>query len=213
MNFAIFDMDGLLFDTEKLYLEAVKIINHEMGDEFSLKAFKDSIGTTRKTQEIIMKNLYGNDYNFELFDIKLHEKMEEFLKQGRLEIKPGVFEILDYLKSKNFRIALATSTHKEKAYKLLKENNLFDRFEYIATGDMVENGKPAPDIFLLAGSKIDAIPSKTLVFEDSFNGIIGANKGGFNAVMVPDILEPTEEIKKITYKILGSLNDYLELNL
>ena len=130
--------------------------------------------------------------------------------EEELPLKPGCVEILDFLKENGIKMALATSTNKEMAHENLKRVGLYDYFEAIVTGDMIKRGKPNPDIFILAGKLIGADPSQTIVCEDSYTGIIGADKAGMKPFFVIDQLEPSEEIIPLTYAIGNSLFDVIE---
>lgn len=211
MKAGIFDMDGLLIDTEKLYIDAFAQACKIMEKSYSKEVFEKCIGVTMKMQKQIMKEYYGEDYDFNYAVELIEEEMIRYIdKDNRLELKHGVIEILEKFKKDNMKLAVATSTANERAMHLLKKVKIAHYFDEIITGDMVENSKPAPDIFLLACEKIGVKPNEAYVFEDSYNGVRAGHAGGFYTVMIPDILKETEEMKTLANDIQSSLLDFVE---
>lgn len=209
MKGAIFDMDGLLFDTENICIKCEKVVLKEMGYEFSEKLAYDCIGKTIISSKKAFLEHFGEDFPIDEYTIKYRKTVQEYIEENGLDIKDGVIEILEYFKNNGFKIALGTSSSEKTARSHLERANILHYFEHLATGDMVENGKPAPDIFLLASQKLGLKPSECYVFEDSFNGVKAGHTGGFFVVMVPDIVKPTEEIKALTNKICEKLTNFL----
>lgn len=209
MKGVIFDMDGLLIDTESIYMKCDREILVDMGYEYDHDLVLRCIGVNNKTIEEEFLKHYGDDFPIKEFRERVRVGFREYVDQYGLGLKEGVIEILEHFKKEGFKIALGTSTGEATARKNLAITGIIDYFDAIATGDMVEHGKPAPDIFLLAAKKIGLEPKECYVFEDSYNGIRAAHTGGFYAVMVPDILQPTEEIKALTNKICEKLTKFL----
>lgn len=210
MDCAIFDMDGLLVNTEILYVYAFKEVCEIMGDEFDETVFKKCVGTTKKTQEGILKSFYGHDYDYERSYKLTHEIIDRYTKEGMIELKEGVEIILEMFKEKGFKIAVASSNSSQKVHAMLSVTNIEHHFDVIVTGDMVTNGKPDPEIFYLACKKLGSIPSRVYVFEDSYNGVRAGFEGGFYTVMVPDLLEPDDEMRKKSTEIIKTLLDFSE---
>lgn len=205
----IFDMDGVIFDSERAYIEAYQKIAPRYGLKNIEKACIESIGVTRdKTKEIFCR-YHGGAFDFERY----REEVQEEINRHPIDCKPGVYELFDRLKALGARIALASSTRRVRVYPMLDGAGLTGYFDAIVCGDMVSHSKPHPEIFLAAAERISAAPEDCYVIEDSFNGIRGAHAAGMHAIMVPDIIQPDEEIRGLAEVVLPSLIDvknYLE---
>ena len=129
---------------------------------------------------------------------------------GKLPKKPGVCELLEYLKTRGVKIGLATSTREKVVLKELKDGGILPFFDVIVCGDMVKRSKPDPDIYLEACSRLHVRPSECFAIEDSYNGIRAACRAGMKAIMVPDLAKPTEEMEKLAERILPSLHEVKE---
>lgn len=213
MKTIIFDMDGVLFDTEKIYDEAWRIILKEKKVENIDYVISGCRGLTSEgSAEFIDKNFDGKLSGKECLKDLIH-KFNEIIEKRGVPVKDGVYELLPYLKENNFEIGLASSTHKSLVISHLKEAKIYDYFDEIITGDMVEKGKPEPDIYLIACDRFNRKPEECIAVEDSINGVIAAIRAGMNAIMVPDIVQPTKEIEKQLYRKFDSLldvKDFLE---
>lgn len=209
----IFDMDGVIFDTERLYIECCKAVSdkYNMGDEAFVEALcHRCIGVTSKVTRQNILDTYGQDFPIDAyFDDSTKIFMERF-GDGKHLIKPGVPELFQYLKEEGFRIALASSTKTATLTKELDDAGLLQNFDVVVGGDQVTRSKPDPDIFLMAAEKLDARPEECYVLEDSFNGIRAANAAGMIPVMVPDLLAPDDEMREKAEVILDSLYDVIE---
>lgn len=124
---------------------------------------------------------------------------------GKLAKKQGVEELLKYLKDKGFKVGIASSTREKIVRRQISEGGLLEYFDQIVGGDMVKHSKPEPDIFLEACGRLESKPENCYVIEDSYNGIRAAHAAGMHPIMVPDLMEPTEEMKSLAEQILGSL--------
>jgi HAD superfamily hydrolase (TIGR01509 family) len=157
-----------------------------------------------------MLEAYGEDFPFDEFDKQASDLFHAKYDGGRLPIKSGVREILDYLKSSNKKIALATSTKKTSVIRRLSEAGLLEYFDEIVTGDMVTHSKPHPEIYLFACEKIGVKPEDAYAIEDSYNGIRSATSGGLRTIMVPDLLPANDEMHELAETILNDLNEVIE---
>ena len=207
----IFDMDGVIFDSERAYVAAYKALAPKYGlDDVEAvhRACMDSIGVTRvKTREIFFSYV-GHEFDYDRY----REEVQLLLNQQEFELKPGVFELFDWLKENGASIALASSTRQVNVSRMLDHAGLTAYFNAIICGDMVSRSKPDPEIFLTAASRLDAAPSGCFVIEDSYNGIRAAHAAGMHPIMVPDILQPDDEIRGLAEVVLPSLfevKDYL----
>ena len=201
---AIFDMDGTLFDTEKLYWQAWLEAAENFGEEKNPKLPAAVSGTSLDgyTQQIV-KKFYPN-IDAEAYIACVLEKARAFNEEN-LELMAGVEDILNFFKASGVKMAVASSAPVEVIEKNLLRTNLRGYFDVLVGGDKVSNGKPAPDIFLLAAKELNLEPSDCYIFEDSFNGIRAANSAGGFAIMIPDTIQPTEEIKNLCSAIYPSL--------
>ncbi|HKM34292.1 MAG TPA: HAD-IA family hydrolase [Lachnospiraceae bacterium] len=207
----VFDMDGVLFDTERLCTEAWREEANlrNLGD--MEKAIKGCVGLNlTDTKEFFLKE-YGNDFLFDEFHANAGVRFKEKIEREGLPIKKGVKEILAYLKAAGYAIALASSTSKKGVLGHLQRTGLTSYFEEIISGDMVEHSKPQPDIYLMACKALHVDPQNAIAIEDSPNGIRSAYAAGMKPVMVPDLIAPTSEIESLLYAKCDSLLEVKEL--
>jgi len=192
----VFDMDGLLFDTERLYEKAFISAAAQLGHQADREIFARLIGSPWPHNKRVLLAHYGPDFRVdELVEVWVgHFKR---LVEIDLPMKPGVLELLAVLDEKHLPRAIATSSSHDTVAHHLAMHRLAERFHaVVAEGDYAE-GKPAPDPFLRAAAKLGVAPSDCLALEDSFNGVRAASAAGMMTFMVPDILQPTEEIRRL----------------
>lgn len=207
----IFDMDGLMVDSERLGHEGWQKAGKEFGYTISDAAYFQVTGRTIRDAEIVFKKIFGDDFPFwEIRDQRV--KMEyQYYDEFGIPLKPGLLELLTLLESKSIPKAVATSSgHKAADFKLVTAN-LKERFNAVVSGDQVENGKPAPDIFLRAANLLNISPGDCLVLEDSEAGVKSAHAAGMTPIMVPDLKPPSKEIRQIAFHVADSLHDVREL--
>lgn len=207
---AVFDMDGLMFDTERIVYEIwLKMLTAD-GLDYDLEIFKRTVGLRRDESERLYKSVYGEDFDYDSYKQKCRMLHKQRIINEGVPIKKGLGELLEFLKSNNFKISLATSTSKETALWMIERSGLFDYFDAFVCGNEVKNGKPAPDVFLEAAKRIGVNPQNCFAFEDSFNGIRSAHCAGMITVMVPDMISPDDEIKGLSDFICSSLDECIE---
>jgi HAD superfamily hydrolase (TIGR01509 family) len=203
----IFDMDGLLLDTERIALLAfIETCEHlGLGDQQAI--FMRCVGTNQTLgQKILREGLEGKtDYlNFERI---WNNNYRSATMSKSIPVKAGAAELLEYLSSKQIPTAVATSTNTPSATKKLSEAGIFDRFKMIIGGDQVQNSKPHPEIYLKAASALGVSPEKCLALEDSENGVRSALGAGMTVIQIPDLLPPSAEFRKLGHIVLNSLNE------
>ena len=212
----IFDMDGVIFDTEQLYMDCCLALSdkYHMGTKEEVKALcLRCIGVTSKITRQNILDTYGEDFPYEDY---FRDSMEIFLEKfgdGKHMFKPGVPELFAFLSEKGYRVALASSTKTELLSRELDDAGLLQNFDVLVGGDQVTRSKPAPDIFLRAATLLGEEPGNCYVIEDSYNGIRAAVAAGMHPVMVPDLLPANDEMREKAEAILGSLfevKEYLE---
>lgn len=209
----IFDMDGLMFDTERLAFDGWKEVGTKAGYDMTDEIIQASVGRTMIDTGKIMRQHFGEAFPYEELRKQKLEYSRNYIKQNGMPIKTGLIKLLDFLNEKRIKTAVATSTERCRAEENLVSCSILDRFNCIVCGDEVERGKPEPDIFLLAAKKLHRLPAECIVLEDSINGIKAAYKAGMKPIMIPDLIEPTEEIRELTHEIfesLGCVVEYIE---
>lgn len=205
----VFDMDGVIFDTERLVIEFWK----EVADRHNIPDVERTciqcLGTNRvRTREIFLEN-YGADFPFDPYRAEVTELFNIRYKGVPLPTKPGVRELLSYLQEQGIKVGLASSTAQHLVRDEIGTAGLLPYFQTLVCGDMVEHSKPAPDIFLKACEILGADPAKSIAIEDSFNGIRSAHRAGMTPIMVPDRVQPTDEIRALASYVMPSLLDVL----
>ena len=205
----IFDMDGVIFDTEHLAMSLWVQAADELGIPGIAEVYPSVIGTTTiRTHEILAEH-YGSSFPREEFDRRVRELYHEHYDREGLPVKPGVPELLSSLTANHIPLALASSTHSDLVRRELRDAGFLDYFDVVIGGDMVTHSKPHPEIFLRAAEALHAAPENCYVIEDSFNGIRAAAAAGAHPLMVPDLLQPTEEIRALTEQVFPSLYELL----
>lgn len=202
----VFDMDGVIIDTEKMVLECWNETGMKHGLPDMTEVLMQCIGlNSRDTDDLIRANF--PDHIDKLDRIKEEKKIliRDRVDNGLVPPKPGVRELLTYLKDNGFKTALATSTSRKAATHELDILDLTRFFDVMVTGDEIVKGKPDPEIFLTAAAKLGLAPGKLIGVEDSYNGIKSCKAAGLYTVMVPDLLPPTDEIRDLADEIFDSI--------
>lgn len=203
---AIFDMDGLMLDTEKILVRFWKEASLEYGYNMTDENVYEIRSLSRKYSVPLLKGIFGNEFPFNEIRNRRIQLMNNYIDKYGFEIKKGLFEILKYLKNNNYSIAVATATERERAETYLKKINAYDYFDAIICGDMVQNGKPAPDIYITASKKLGLLPMECVAFEDSPNGIKSAHSAGCQVIMIPDLTQPDDIINPLLSGVYESLD-------
>lgn len=205
---AIFDMDGILFDTERLCCDAWRAVSSEEGYVMDDSLFFSCVGrNNRDTRDIVMATL-GEGFPYERFNVRAREWMRTRMEESGPPEKPGVRTILQYFSDKSVPVALATSTGEKSARWMIERAGLSGFFTAYAFGSEVERGKPEPDIFLLANRRLGGFqPSNCAVFEDSPAGLKAGSSAGMRTVFVPDMIASGPETAPFVWKQIESLEE------
>lgn len=201
----LFDMDGLLFDTERLFFRAMQAAGRQQGVTVPRALFDSLIGHTRERNFALLREHYGTAFPAEEFHALCHSHLDDLLP-GELRLKPGAAELLDRLDALNLPRALVTSSSRHSACRNLAAFGLTDRFHQIVAHGDYRRGKPDPEPYLLAASRLQVDPARCLALEDSFNGVRSAAGAGMRTVMVPDLLGPTPEMQRLCAFIAPDLH-------
>ena len=207
----IFDMDGLLFNTEKLYIVESKKVVEKLGFQIPDEVYLECAGASHeRTMEILTDSL-GPDFPLEEWHRMIHEQVIHRINTEGVKKKEGTDRILALLREKNMPLAVASSSGRKSVEGLLNMAGILEYFEKIVCGDEVENSKPHPEIFLKTAGAIDKSPDSCMVFEDSFQGIRAAHAAGMRPVMVPDLRSPDTDIIKLCFRVCSSLDYAAEI--
>lgn len=209
----VFDMDGVIFDTERLCLESWKACAPRYGVGITAdveRMFLGCVGTNMaKTKEIVQETL-GGDFPFEQFQEESSRYFHEMERSRGIPVKPGARELLTYLKEEGAIIGLASSTRKAAVERELAGAGLLHFFQFVVGGDLVGNSKPHPEIYLKACEGLGTDPCNAYAIEDSYNGIRSAYAAGMHPLMVPDLLPPTREMEEKAERIFEDLLEVRE---
>lgn len=205
MKAVVFDMDGVLFDTERLCMNSWDHVAKKRGMEMMDSVFEQCIGLNDTDTKAVILNAYGPDFPYDEFRVQASEWFWDYIQKKGLPLKTGVKKILPYLEQAGYQIGLASSSKYESVISHLKRAEIIDYFSVIVTGDMIEHSKPRPDIYLLACKKLGVKPEEAYAIEDSPNGIRAASAAGMKPIMVPDMVRPDAEMETLSFMICDDL--------
>lgn len=206
----IFDMDGLMVDTQRVWDEVIDRTAADAGLVLD-KAFHDAVrGSSSEAVVAIAQEWLGPDVDALSYVKQVWVNADAEFEKG-VDKKPGLDELLVWLKEHDIPMAVASGSKMDQIKHHLEMCGIEDCFDVLISGFEVEHAKPAPDVFLAAAERLGADPARTIVLEDSFNGILAAAAGGFIPVMVPDVVAPTDEIRGLCWAVCDSLADVIPL--
>jgi len=207
----IFDMDGLMIDSERATYDGYVKICSEYNYEMTLDFYKTLLGFRTNVINEKLKEHFGNGFPSEEIIRRVHIYIEQVFSEKGIPLKTGLLEILQYLKHKNYKLVVATSSHRTRVEKILKDAGISRYFEGYVCGDEVVNGKPDKEIFIKACEKVNVKPEEAYVLEDSEMGVLAAYNANISCICVPDMKYPTEKIKAKTYKVVDNLLEALDI--
>jgi HAD superfamily hydrolase (TIGR01509 family) len=202
----IFDMDGLLVDSERVAMRGLAMAAHEVGRDLTDEFSRSLIGISADASLALTIDHFGAPFDSIGFLELAGAHTRELINQGQLKRKPGTSEFLDFLDEQRIPKGVATSSSREKARLHLEAAGLLRHFDHVITRDDVARGKPFPDLYLCAAERLNALPHRCLAFEDSYNGVRSAFAAGMRVIMVPDLLPPTDAMRTMTLMVLDDLH-------
>lgn len=201
----IFDMDGVLIDSEPIFRLAAQRAGAELGRVLTDQFYADLIGLPGPQIEAALRQTFGAEFEMDAFRVHFERNFREHVETFGIAQKPGVAMLLEELALRATPIAVATSTRSGAAELSLRSAGLIEHFAVIVTGDQVTAGKPAPDIFLRAAARLNIPPPHCIAIEDSEVGVRAAAGAGMHTIMVPDLKPPSAEIRALAHVVLPSM--------
>ena len=205
----IFDMDGLMFDTERIYYKGWQEAARTYGYEITWEIYTQIVARNSTYIGMVLRKLLGEAFPFEVVNAKKRAISDEIVAREGIRQKKGLVKLLDYLEDRGIQKAVATSSMREKAMRYLEIGGVKERFETIICGSDVAESKPNPEIFLRAAASLDLKPEECLVLEDSRLGIEAASRAGMTGIFIPDLVEADEKIRDYASEIFASLEDVI----
>ena len=208
----LFDMDGLMVDTESLATEAFIHSAKKQGYDMTREETLLVLGFTTKSIYEFWENYFKNsDVSWKQLVDDHYKYIENVLFTTGPKKMPYIEELLKYLKENNYKVAVASSSNMNHIINNMEKTGLKKYIDGFASGAEVKNGKPAPDVFLLAAERLGVEPKKCLVLEDSKAGVIAGSSAGAKVIMVPDMFKPDDECKEKAYKIVNNLGEVINM--
>lgn len=207
----IFDMDGLLLDTESLAMDALVSAGTELGYDMPRTFCHLMIGAPADRCRALVIETYGENFPLTRYFETQERHLRSLVDAGKMQLKTGVIELLATLDAQGIKRAIATSSSRTRTDHHLGLVGIAEQFSYIVTRDDVTRGKPNPDPFLKAAQLLGVAPEACLALEDSYNGVRAAHAAGMRVIMVPDLLQATEEMRTKTAHVVQSLHDVISL--
>lgn len=207
----IFDMDGLLLDTEKLLIRFWIQAANEAGFPMTLEHALSIRSLHRSFAIPYLQGIFGEAFDYQKIRSRRMELMNEFLADRPPELKKGAVELLEFLNEQKIPAAVATATDFERTRDYLTRAGIFDKFDKIVCATMVERGKPAPDIYIYAANQLGLKLEDCIALEDSPNGVKSAASAGCKTIMIPDLSEPDEELQTLAFAVVRSPDGVIDI--
>ena len=207
----IFDMDGLLFDSERIVQRSWEIAGNELGIQYMGEVIYHTLGMNRTGRNEYFRKYIREDFPFEEFGELTRNNFWKIVDKEGLPLKSGAKELLAYGKAQGYKMAVATSSSREYAMRNLIRTGIDAYFDSVICGDMVKKAKPDPEIYQKVSESLGIQPENCMAFEDAPGGIRSAYQAGMYPVMIPDLVKPENEVRKLAYQVLDSLEDVIEL--
>lgn len=208
---AIFDMDGLIFNTERQFFKFESMVHKKYGYPSRIEDFTQTLGLSFDSVKEVHKKIFGEDFSTEQIFKETRELVAKDVEENGLEIMKGIPELLEFFKGNGTICCVASSTATPMVEKYLNIAGIRDYFKHIIGGDQVKISKPNPEIFLKALGKTPFNKDEAVIFEDSENGIRAAHAAGIPVICIPDLKYPNDSLKDIPIHIVDSALDVIDL--
>ncbi|MBW7571766.1 HAD family hydrolase [Caproiciproducens faecalis] len=207
----VLDMDGTMFDTERLCAEGWKKAGEVLGCGNVMELIEQAMGVSAAAERELFLTKYGPDFPFDEFRKISADYSKDYIQKNGVPVKEGLTELLDYLKREGYKIAVATSSSRSSTMSHFERTKLTGYFDQIICGDMLEKSKPDPDIYLKAAQALQVSPQECMALEDSPNGIFSAYRAGMKTVMIPDTVPSNPELEKMLFACVPTLHGVIQL--
>ncbi len=204
----VFDMDGVLFDSEALVIQCWEQTAQVHGIPEIREICHQCLGINADLTRQMFLEKYGADFPYDTLKQEMSARYWEQVKAGKLQLKPGVREMLETLRQNGWKTAIASSTRTVVVREEMQRFGLEQMFDQIVGGDMVRRSKPDPEIYRKACEMLHVPPAEAYAVEDSYNGIRSAHSAGLHPVMIPDLLPSTPEMEQLTEQIFPSMEEF-----
>jgi len=207
----IFDMDGLMFDTENLTIPLWGVVGKPFGYDITYDIVLRMVGISSEKARLVMYEEFGEDFPYDAIRDEFRKLVQKEVDKNGVPLKPGLLYLLDRLSAAKIPFGVATSSKSTTAKNMLTKAGIIDRFSALTCGEEVTNGKPAPDIFLLAAEKLGQPPSACVGFEDSPPGLMGLHTAGIRSIFIKDLIDPPPEVLDTVWKRCKDLKEAVEV--
>lgn len=207
----VFDMDGLLLDTEQIVKRTWTDVGKAFGYPDMGEQIYHTLGFNRQRRKAYFESVYGPDWPDAEIVAACGVRFGEIMETEGIPVKKGAKELMAYLKDKGIKIGLATSTAEEHAKDELRDTGLWDYFDGRVFGSMITHSKPDPEIYLKACEAIGVAPEDALALEDAPSGIQSAHSAGLRVIMIPDMVQPTDAVRQMTWDVKESLLNVIDI--
>lgn len=207
----VFDMDGLIFDTERIVQRSWNDVGRELGIENMGNHIYNTIGFNRKRRAEYFRANISEDFPNDIFAERTRERFYEIKDAEGIALKNGAKELIVYAKEHGYKVALATSSRSGYAKELLENAGILQYFDGFVFGDMVKNSKPDPEVYLKACEMINLKPKECMALEDAPAGVQSASKAGLLTCMIPDLVKPDDAVRKLAHHVFESLEEVIAL--
>lgn len=207
----LFDMDGLLLDSERVVQESWNAAGEALGYGKVGEHIYNTLGMNAAGRKEYFNNVFGTGFPYEEFQKLSRKAFFNVADQEGIPLKPGAKELIFYAKQMGYKVGLVTSSRKEYAVDVLKKAGIFSYFDGCIFGDMVSKSKPDPEIYEKGCKMLGEEPEWCVAFEDAPAGVMAASAAGIDVIMVPDLVQPDDAIRMRTWKVLDSLDEAIGL--